>query len=331
MENPLITIIVPVYNVENYIEKCILSILNQTYSNIEILLVNDGSTDSSAEICEKYKTIDKRIKVYHLKNGGVSKARNFAISKVTGKYIMFVDSDDWINENMCELLYTMLEENECDLSVCEFNSAMLGNANEIKSIILSKDEMFNEILNSNGFGGYVCNKLFKTKIIREIIKEKKGFREDIFYCEDMLFVSEYILKSTKGYYTTEKLYNYVVRQGSSTTTLKFDDKILTLISAYEELIKIYCKINSSKIDQVIFNYIKINLNIKYRILSSNLDKNDDLEMINKNIKKYLTRVFLSSNITFAKKCNVLLSYVFPSGIGRIKEQIKIRKIIKKEE
>ena len=117
----LISIIVAIYNVDQYLEQCIDSIINQSYKNLEIILVNDGSTDNSKNICDYYSEIDKRIKVVHKKNGGVSSARNTGIDIATGDYIAFVDSDDYLELNMYETMINNLEQNQCDMGVCGYS------------------------------------------------------------------------------------------------------------------------------------------------------------------------------------------------------------------
>ena len=115
-----ISIIVPVYNVEKYLSECLDSIINQSYKNIEIILINDGSTDSSLEICQKYQKNDKRIKLISQANKGLSISRNNGMKIATGKYIMFVDSDDIIHSRMIEVLYKEIKNNKCQMAVCKF-------------------------------------------------------------------------------------------------------------------------------------------------------------------------------------------------------------------
>ena len=115
----MISIIIPVYNVSKYLDKCLQSVVSQTYSNIQIILVNDGSTDNSGEICERWKKKDNRIEVIHKKNGGLSNARNVGIEKAQGKYLMFVDSDDIISIDLCEMLHSYLLGNSADLAICD--------------------------------------------------------------------------------------------------------------------------------------------------------------------------------------------------------------------
>lgn len=119
-ENPLITIVVPIYNVERFLRPCIESILGQTYKNLEIILVDDGSTDSCGKICDKYEKIDSRILVIHQENKGLSEARNAGIDAATGEYIAFIDSDDYVRGNYTETLLHALVENDAEIAVCSF-------------------------------------------------------------------------------------------------------------------------------------------------------------------------------------------------------------------
>lgn len=115
-----VSVIVPVYNAEDYLEQCLNSILEQTYDNIELILVNDGATDKSAQICERYKEQDHRVKVYHKTNGGVSSSRNRALESVTGDFILFVDCDDWLEKDHIEQLYQLLKKTDADIAIGNF-------------------------------------------------------------------------------------------------------------------------------------------------------------------------------------------------------------------
>ena len=131
--NELISIIVPVYNVEKYLEKCVNSIVNQTYKNLEIILVDDGATDSSGKLCDKLAKIDNRIKVYHKENGGLSDARNYGVERATGDYIGFVDSDDYIDSEMYGKLYEAIKKENVDVAECN-----------LKIIYPDREELFTE-------------------------------------------------------------------------------------------------------------------------------------------------------------------------------------------
>jgi len=128
-----ISIVVPVYNVEQYLEKCVNSIINQTYKNLEIILIDDGATDSSGKLCDELAKIDNRIKVYHKENGGLSDARNYGVERATGDYIGFVDSDDCIDSEMYEKLYEAIRKENVDVAECN-----------LKIIYPDREELFTE-------------------------------------------------------------------------------------------------------------------------------------------------------------------------------------------
>ena len=140
----LVSIIVPIYNVSEYLERCIKSLINQTYKNIEIVLVNDGSTDNSLDICKKYQNKDKRIVVLDKKNGGLSDERNYGIERAIVQYITCVDSDDYVTDDYVEFMYNNLKKDDADISICKHivlfdNNIQMSTATHKKYIIKSKD------------------------------------------------------------------------------------------------------------------------------------------------------------------------------------------------
>ena len=147
-----ISIIIPVYNTENYIEKCIDSIIKQTYSNIEIFLINDGSTDNSLNICKKYEIIDKRINVIDIKNKGVSNARNIGLNLCKGNYITFIDSDDFVEKDYIKTMYNKIKENNVDVVISNpikfINNERINEKNKIvDELILENDNIIKTLLN----------------------------------------------------------------------------------------------------------------------------------------------------------------------------------------
>ncbi|MEH7136024.1 glycosyltransferase, partial [Priestia megaterium] len=154
----LISIIVPVYNAEKFLPKSLESLQNQTYTELEIILVNDGSNDGSAAICEHYASKDKRFVVIHKENGGVSSARNAGLKRVTGKYVGFVDPDDWIEPNMFKRLYQLAQEYNADISMCGYmkqkaDGTVLNTLEPSNIISLTPEEALNNILNDKSFKG----------------------------------------------------------------------------------------------------------------------------------------------------------------------------------
>ena len=236
MGNIDISIIVPVYNVEKYLEKCLESLVNQTLKNIEIILVNDGSTDSSKNICERYVEKDKRVILVNQVNKGQSAARNKGIEIARGNYIGFVDSDDYIELDMYEILYEKLIQEDADITICQVN--MVNSEGQVLSNNINKNkkgyiENGNDAIIrylKNGRWG-LCDKLYKARFIKNI-----KFLEGKSCGEDHLGIIS-ILKNTKKIVTIETyLYNYVMRE-NSTTTAGFSVKSFDIPHVWEEILK----------------------------------------------------------------------------------------------
>lgn len=182
MNNELISIIVPIYNVEKYLRECIDSILIQTYENLEIILVDDGSPDNSGKICDEYLKKDTRIKVFHKPNGGLSDARNYGIKQANGKYIQFTDSDDFLDKDMIKTLYMDIKENNSDVSICSFyalkNEVKYTDATFEKKIFY-RDEAIKVNLLDKEIRNYAWNKLYRKTIFDRVQYPKGRLFEDI--------------------------------------------------------------------------------------------------------------------------------------------------------
>ena len=172
MEKDLISVIVPVYKVEKYLEKCIESVLKQTYTNLQIILVDDGSPDNCGKICDEYAKKDSRIEVIHKANGGLSDARNVGISKAKGRYIGFVDSDDYIAEDMYEILLNLIKKYDADVSICNLYDVIDGNEcirnkeNGIREY--SRLDILKKVLLDKNIQSYAWNKLYEKELFDEI-------------------------------------------------------------------------------------------------------------------------------------------------------------------
>lgn len=217
----LISIIVPVYNVEKYLGKCIDSILKQTYTNIEIILVDDGSTDNSGKICDSYAKKDKRLIVIHKENGGQSSARNLAIDVAKGDFIGFVDSDDFIINNMYEKLYSNLIKYNADISICSYTEVdESGNVNKPKwkknenfYKIYNKEEALKELLIDKYITNHSWNKLYKKELFQDI-RYPQGK-----VMEDLAIMYKLFEKSNKIIYENVDLYYYLQRKSSTMNSL----------------------------------------------------------------------------------------------------------------
>ena len=206
-----ISIIVPIYNSEKYLNKCIDSLINQTEKNIEIILVNDGSTDNSEEIIKEYK--DKRIKYYKNKNQGIGKTRNFGIEQATGSYIMFVDSDDYIEKNACEKMYNKAVNENLDVVLCDFYKEYdNGNIEEIHTNSFNNSSLKE---NPNIITDYLCPwaKIYDRKMI---IDNNIKFVENLKY-EDAPFVIKALCTAKKIGKIDECLNYYLIHDNSETT------------------------------------------------------------------------------------------------------------------
>lgn len=223
----LISIIVPVYNVENYIKECINSIINQSYKNIEIILVDDGSTDNSGSLCEEFSLIDSRIVTFHKENGGLSDARNYGIRHSNGEYIMFVDSDDIIDKDIVNVLYTLIQKDKSiDISVCNLKRFNDGHPPRFihrdKYSILDREGSLKEFLYQKRISTSSCGKLYRKKIMENIFFVKNQ------RFEDNEFVFKLLLNVDKVIVSESELYAYRCRQNSITTS-SFDEKDFDII------------------------------------------------------------------------------------------------------
>lgn len=207
--NPKISVIVPVYNVEKYLCSCIDSILAQTFTDFELLLIDDGSRDKSGEICDEYANKDCRVKVFHKENGGVSSARNLGIDESKGEYLFFVDSDDIISSFYIEMFVNYIKKNDSVCVVCKYTNRLSLLKNQIDSIKtkeMTSSEFLDEIWISEGkLDGYLWNKMFKRKILIDL---NIRFDEKVSIWEDMLFVVEYFVNISTVVFVDAVLYYY---------------------------------------------------------------------------------------------------------------------------
>ena len=228
---PDISIIVPIYNAEKYLNKCIESLINQTKKELEFVLINDGSTDNSEEIIKSYK--DKRIKYFKNENQGIGKTRNFGIEKATGKYIMFVDSDDYIDKNMAKLMFDKAFSNSLDMVVCDYYK-VINNENieeklpSFKPTTLKKSPDLLCDINLSPW-----NKIYKTSLIKD---NNIKFVENLKY-EDAPFVIETLDKANKVG-KVNKCLNYYVIHGNSETTVR-DKRVFDILKIIDKIRKYY--------------------------------------------------------------------------------------------
>ena len=241
MKEPLVSIIVPVYNAQEYLSKCIESILNQTMKDFELILINDGSNDKSPKICDKYSLRDSRIKVIHKENEGVSIARNTGINISRGKYIVFADSDDYVDENWCCEMYKAIINNNRNMIMTGItiyntrnNNNIINNLNinsDTDTSMVKKKDFF--ILYKKQLINSPCNKIYITEIIKS---NNVRFKENLRLGEDLLFNLEYLSFMDEDIIVLNKsLYNYILSDKESLDNRYYEDLFQIYNMLYREL------------------------------------------------------------------------------------------------
>ncbi|WP_288529205.1 glycosyltransferase [uncultured Eubacterium sp.] len=304
MENkPKISVIVPVYNAEKYLDRCVESIINQTFKDFELILVDDGSTDDSGVLSDKLATKDKRIKVFHKENGGVSSARNIGLDNALGKYVAFCDPDDFIHPQMYEILYKFAKDNDAECVVCNFESFSDFNNIKVQDITLeNKYECFSgkqayeyiRLSDKRNMLGCVWNKLFLKSSIHNL-----RFNTSLSYGEDLCFVLTFLSTIESMIVLNDVfLYYYFIRSDSVMRTL--DSK--KYLELYFALIKTY-EIAERNMGLEINSYFG-----RERILVDtflNVDGNDYIKL--KSIaKKNIIKVLLAKTIGWKEKLVYIL-------------------------
>ena len=317
----LISVIIPVYNVEKYIEQCIESIINQTYKKIEVILIDDGSIDKSGAICDEYAKIDKRIIVIHKENGGLSDARNKGIDIAKGEYITFVDSDDYVKENFIEDLYTAIINNNAKLSIC--NIIMVDeDGNTIENLGFSSDKLVNgkEILKGiceyrNLIEGIVAwNKMYSKDFFKENRYPKGKIHEDEFLTYKILYFANKVAITNRFLY-------YYRKNDNSITSKKFNVKRLDFIEALEERLVFYNSYKEKYLYNKTFERIINVIRIYYIKVKKYIA--DSKEIQKKLLKKY-RKMFVEfigiKDISFITKIKALAFYIMPNVFFELKKR-----------
>ena len=307
-----ISIIIPVYNVEKYIERCLESILNQAFNEYEVIIVNDGSTDNSGKICDKYSEINKNINVIHKKNGGVSSARNLGIDVAKGEYIAFIDPDDFIDSNMFKILYENLKELNGDIAICSVNEIRNDNIelgdNSGEVISYSKDDAIEGYFkgkypfNQN----YLCNKLFKRSLF-----EKVRLNEDITYQEDSEIMIQLLDLSKLVIYLGRALYNYDLRE-ISLSNGKISKGKITAEKAYECIYKYVCNNLPKYKEEALSKYISLVFNFIIEIIKNYKEYEIEYNFLIKKLKKVYYKTIKSKTIPFKYKIHSTFIILSPT-------------------
>lgn len=249
MSKPQISVIIPVYNVEKYLERCVKSVTEQTFTDLEIILVDDGSTDGSKDICDRLAKEDARIRVIHKENSGVSVARNTGIASAKGEYICFIDSDDFIEVNCCEILYNLINSSNADISVGgvynHYETYRTPQYDKRLTFSCGPKEALKKMLEGKLIPGSPCCKLIRSELVKNRPFIIGKTYEDAFYLPNLLLDAEKIIV------TTQPLYNYWHRS-NSITTVPFSLESMDAIEAYESTLEIVKKNCPELMDVALF-------------------------------------------------------------------------------
>ncbi|MCE7792676.1 glycosyltransferase [Salipaludibacillus sp. CUR1] len=311
MNAPSISVSITVYNLEKYVEKCILSIINQTFTDFEFIIVDDGSTDTSGDICRFYEQKDKRITYIYQSNQGVSSARNKALEASRGKYVYMADGDDMLKPNMLENLHLLCEKNKADISTCRIQcideyGQLIGTPKEKDKIyIMTNEEALFKTYTGELTGYGVCNKLFNRRLFQNVtFPLGRKF-------EDAAVLYRLIQQANKVIYTEEAMYYYVIHAESMTrkNLTKYSSKRLDIIKNFEECIEFLKQQNTSKyvIDIIAADYYKSLRGLTIDIMKEdkNIQKNS-LQTVNQQINKW-KHLFLS-NFYVSRKQEYLIFF-----------------------
>lgn len=308
----IISIIIPVYDVEKYIDKCFESIHKQSYKNFEVIIINDGSPDNVEEICLKWIKKDKRFKYYKQKNMGVSVARNNGIEKTTGNFITFVDPDDYVDSKFLEIMYKSLKKNKSDISIC--NYYIVNTNNEKKEIIKHKSNIYNKMQHQKNlialdfYKGFSWNKLYCKNILLNEVGNFIKFEKDMKCREDLMFNLVVSKRINKVSYISKPLYYYYQRNDSAIRT----SNVIDTLKSYKILNQF---VTDNKIDEGSFfksAYI-------YTYIKNNISKKDDSAY--DEFKNYYKMIF-KFNIIFNKFFNYFLRKEIKKKLIYIKSKIK---------
>ena len=307
--NPIISVIIPVYKVEPYLCKCVDSVLTQTYADLEIILVNDGSHDNCGKICDEYAERDERVKVIHKENGGLSDARNAALDVMKGEYVAFVDSDDWVLPSYIGDMYENLRKYNSDISlsgivyVYENNKKDMVLAVSNSEGLYSQKEAVENLFYQKGIYPSAYSKLYKAELFKSIRYPKGKLNEDSAVTYKIFCLSDRIS------YTNANNYYYLQRTGSIENS-RFSLKKMDAIDIVDEMLAWIGENKPEYKKAAICRFVGMNLRIYREMIRSKGEFSADRKRIVNNIKKYRLQVIFNAEVKLKVRLTCCLSYLW---------------------
>lgn len=305
-----ITIIIPVYNVEPYIRKCLDSIVNQSFRELEIICINDGSTDRSGEICEEYAASDVRFRVIHQPNSGISAAINAGLDLMSGEYVGFVDPDDWLELNFYDALYRLIEEHQVDFVCTGYykntpdRQLTVRNEDKVEPIAIGQESMLIYTFIRDrypAFGAYYWNKLFRSSVFNSVDQDGKQLRlcKDLVVGSDVLMFAQYIFRSRNAIYVDTPYYHYFQRETSIMHSRDIGKRMHSLF-AYSKVLDLLDKHRiGSEIGKWVKRFYVYHASLMAEI-AVELKDQDKLVQMQREIMRYLPD-YLETNASFPER------------------------------
>ena len=299
-----VSIVVPVYNVEKYLQRCVDSILEQTLQDIEIILVDDGSQDDSGQLCDAYAEKDSRIVVVHKENGGLSSARNAGIDIATSPYIGFVDSDDYIDKQMFEKLFNWITDNDADIAMCElchcYEDKTIKRRTNKEFGIVNTEQAIRLVMEGNKATVSAVNKLYKISIFDKVRYPVGKLTEDAFV------IVEVLMQAQKVVYSTEELYYYVHRKNSITTS-GFKKKDMNVLEAYSKNKKLIQQYYPALLDVAEMRYMWAHFYVLDKMmLSKKVEAKDIQKKIINTLRKNYRFIIKNEQFNMSRKIAMTL-------------------------
>ncbi len=288
-ESLLVSVVVPVYNVRGYVEKCLESIVRQSYENLEIIVVDDGSTDESGEICDQFAKMDARVRVVHQKNGGLSNARNTGLKKAKGEFVCFIDGDDYIRKDFVLDLYSAARDNEAEIAICGVNKEIPR-----EEVLSGEEATVRLLIGQENLEIIACNKIYKKSLF---VENEVGYPEGEKH-EDSLTTYKLLSLAKKVAYVSKSLYVYVTRGGSIMDSVEVAPRLKMRERAAEEAIQ-FLKgqkelVEAAKVSLLLAKYAFLDFSISGRV--DKKEGEEALDWIRKNAKKYKNNKFLTKKL-----------------------------------